>query len=81
MGQRPEPGFEALFVELCERLGFCLSAEDQARLSTIAVTDADDLTRHVLMAEGFDPPELCDRQLRLKVRSVVAKHVQDAPTP
>ena len=64
---------DALFQELCERLGFCLSSEDRSRIADLSVTDVDRFTDLVLTAEGFDPPELCDREVRRQVQAVVEK--------
>jgi hypothetical protein len=64
-----------LFLELCERLGICLSIDQQLRLTAAETNDVDRFTQGVLVAEGFDPPELCDKSLRRKVRAIVANHL------
>ena len=81
VARRPRTQLEALYIALCDRLGFCLSLEDQARLTALNISDVDAFTDAVLVAEGFDPPELCAKSLRQQVRAVVADGLPSRPVP
>jgi hypothetical protein len=64
---RPMNLREAVLAELCAKYGFCneLTADD--------ITDLDSrtqVTRAVLVAEGFDP-DCCEKRIRWMVESVV----------
>jgi hypothetical protein len=79
VGRLPESPLEALYIALCERLGFCLSAEDRERITALKIVDVDDFTNAVLVAEGFDPPELCSKSLRRQLRAMIAEGLPRRP--
>jgi hypothetical protein len=57
--------------ELCIRLGFCLSAEDQRRLVDETPPEVLGFTDAVLTAEGL-APDTVDRRLYRQVRDMIA---------
>jgi hypothetical protein len=66
---------EFLLSELCTKLGFCLPADEQARLCKTPPEDVDVFTKAVFLAEGFDL-ETVDKHLYRKVRERVAEAFQ-----
>lgn len=63
-----------LLTDLCVRLGFCLSPEDQTGLRDSPPPDVDSFTDAVFRAEGMDP--LLDKGLRRQVREMVRQAVE-----
>jgi hypothetical protein len=72
---RRESGFRGLFYDLCVELGFCLPPDDVVRLTDAPPPDVEAFTEAVLLAEGFDPPALCDLRLRRQVRDLIHEHL------
>lgn len=61
----------ALLAALCVKLGFCLSPEEQSRLSQSPPRTIDAFTDAVFQAEGMNPN--AESQLWQQVRAVVAR--------
>ena len=72
---RRPTGFDGLFYDLCVTLGVCLPPDDVERLTDSPPSDVGSFTDAVLLAEGFDPPALCEPRLRRQVRDMINSHV------
>jgi hypothetical protein len=60
-----------LLNDLCVRLGYCLSPDDQQRIIANPPTTVDGFTDAVVTAEGLDPVLMATEQ-RQQVRRMVA---------
>ena len=67
-----DDAFEHLCTELCEQLGYCLSAAAQLRLRKQGISDANRFTETVLRAEGLDSA-LLDRRAYAQVHAIVRR--------
>lgn len=60
-----------LLSAICNEWGFCLSAEDAARITQCSSMDADTFAFSIIRAEGFAEPEIeIEWQRRLRNRFV-----------
>jgi hypothetical protein len=60
-----------LLNDLCVRLGYCLTPDDQQRIISDPPASVDEFTDTVVTAEGFDPVLMATEQ-RQQVRRIVA---------
>lgn len=60
-----------LLAKLCTDFGFCLGAEERARLQTFPLNMSDEFADAVFRAEGLNPTTV-DRHLYQQVRHAVS---------
>ncbi|UUW89848.1 hypothetical protein ABFU82_14210 [Nocardioides sp. WV_118_6] len=69
-----------LLDDLCVRLGYCLSPDDQQTILGALPASVDDFTDAVIVAEGLDPLLMATEQ-RQQVRRLVASAFGEPASP
>jgi hypothetical protein len=68
-----DPDYEAMFAELCVKLGICLHPKGQARVIAALPKGYDAAMRAVFAAEGTDPGSI-PGDLKRAVRDCLKAH-------
>jgi hypothetical protein len=70
------PKVEWLLDDLCNRLGFCLPADERARIAQNPPRGIEAFTDAIFVAEGMAPHDKRNMGLRQKVRELVLKYLE-----
>jgi len=76
VGRLPGSRVEALFLDLCDRHGYCLRPEQQASIAADRPSDPKGFVDAVLIAEGVDPGSV-DVRTRRELEETVRQWLYD----
>ena len=74
--------YDALFDELCVRLGFCsLGLDGENSVKALETADAEALARAVFTAEGLDYDRYENEKVKAGVRACISRHLNLETAP
>jgi hypothetical protein len=68
------------FAELCTRLGYCLSHDQQSQIMQQQVESIDDFIELIMLTEGLQPAYV-DRSQKRELKRFIERFWQSEPEP